>query len=1316
MKQLNFYAAFVSMILLAACDGKKIDRVHNAGAVQTKEDSNNRTDEQRTLSEKEGTVWTQDKAEMQKIFAEQKVDAAKVSVHLSKIEKTLLHSKTLEDKNYYLSLGFRDLLLEFNRGIVHLQSTSPEFLEKSGILKRYIAVLMDGCQQDLSECKNLAKFKVDQLTAQVLANQAALLDKNKITDANIHEFYQLVKASLDMQSRAKNYAVESLYFKHAIAYLQFLKKSKEPWAKANEARLKTDVSMILSKMNGQYASDELSAEEKKKYCEFIRIIDPLSSVDKHQILEEKKRQELVQVFLMCQAGQSSLEESLVKNLKIEKEDQEKDWIEANKNPEFAKSKNVQNMGYNFIVKSLEKDPKLVKSFNLKLNHAQDGSFFVIDKLYYEKITYNQAQQLIESLKTNSDYETIKMIRYYTQNQTAHLVNETLRLFALIFTRTYENLGLKDTLFREVISQVNAELFQPWYSHFRRIADIEKLLQVHFDRKYRSGFVANQDAVFTKTQKEILDLRSELANIKNHMNLVLTPPMEYAMFYYMSQVQGTVKFDYNFGTSSFTFDMKAEEILSKNVMPRLKAQTYRFFNIIPRMGESKEATEESLPILSFQYALKIGLFDKFPFNLVQKETKKSGIELFSTQFLKEIIVTKRNQLEKSLVDAGNALNDTDFKIRAEQLCLNPMDMKNNIESIATLQSGFGIQDKDFMGRVAKIYDKSKMLYEIQSSNANVNATNQVRLIVKDYLSSIGSDPQGPVIKLFDEQIGYISNLQKKITLAMLELDSYFVKGTKSCLKNMVRAEQFRRFRLLYEHMDHFKNVHAGITLLRMAQQKQTTDLRNLSNLAQSIQEIDVKTRVLSIIQKLNNNNFSVTRDEQAFTAAVNSLFAIHNEESLKSKYGYFVNERMLNHRDGKLVDLKKISFFDSNSYIEGTWDATLRTKSYLTQVVVSPQELSQLFDATFSAPSYIGRNIMNPQTTVNDSESLTIWRSESKIEIPFEENQAQFIRSAVRKFAGQDGNAAVSWFTGNDFLSVLNQRLEWLIEMSMTRPLVYGKQTEAECLVDGLDRVKKGASIKNYKSDMNSCGVIKITPDDVLNAFLEISEFYHHDKDERALYELMSRTGKNDNAAIKAFKYSNEESTREWTYFDEFIRKNYINKGNDAPYLEGMYGFNEFKKRRERGLTEKDHLLGIGQLPITLVRESLRKDILPQIQWVFKLEQAVKKMEIEHGKDKSKKLKDIIFAINSVDRNNEQLFENRWRYLHVNERSSGTPIYLRESEESMLKWFRGYIETATVQDGHCEFLPKPGDSDAMPFKKSKCADQFEEWFEVVTKDL
>lgn len=1320
MKQLNLYLAFVSVSFLIACDGKKIDRVHNEGAVQTKEERNNRTDDQRILSEKEGNVWAQDKAEMQKLFTEKKVDAAKVSVHLSKIEKTLLHSKTLNDKNYYLSLSFRDLLVEFNRGIVHLQNTAPEFLEKSGILKRYLAVLMEGCQQDLSECKHLAKFKVDQLTAQVLTNQAALLDKNKITDANIHEFYQLLKLSLDMQSRAKNYTVEGLYFKHSIAYLQFLKKSKEPWAKSSEARLKTDVSMILTKMNGQYASDELSAEEKKKYCEFIHVIDPLSSVDKYQILEEKKRQELVQVFLMCQVGdKSSLEESLVKNLKTEKESQIKDWIEASKNPEFAKNKNVQNMGYNFIIKALENDLKLVKSFDLKLNHNQDGSFFVIDKLYYEKITYNQAQQLIESLNSKSDYETIKMIRYYTQNQTAHLINESLRIFSLIFKANFENLGLKDTLFREVIAQVNGELFQPWYSHFRRVADIEKLLQVHYARKYKSGFILTEDATFTKTQKEISDLRAELANIKNHMNLVLTPPMEYALFYYMSQVQGTVKFDYNFGTKILTFDMKAEEVLSKSVMPKLNATSPKFFSIIPRMMESKdaekEAIEESLPILSLQYALKIGLFDKFPFNLVRKESKKSGIELFSEQFLKEIIVSKRIQLEKSLVDSNLFLDDNDFKIRAQQLCLNPMDMKNSIESLSTLQAGFGIQDKAFIGKVSKIYDKSKMLYDIQASNANINATNQVRLIIKDYLNSIGNN-QETVTKAFDEQIKYISDLQEKITRAMLELDSYFVKGTKNCLKNMVRAEQFRRFRLLYEHIEHFKNVHAGMTLLRMSEQSKTTSLNALSSLAQSIKQADVKTRALDIIQKLKVNNLIDGRsiEGKQLASALNTLFAIHNDQ--KHKYGYFVNEDKIDHRDGQNVGLKKISYFNSNVYVEGVWDTTLRTKSYLTQVQVSPQELSLLFDDKFTAPSYIGQNIMNPQTTVNDAENLTIWNSESKIEFPFDEDQTEFLRQTVHGFAGRDGGSAISWFVGTDFLSVLNQRLEWLIQMSLTRPLVYGKQTDPDCVVDGLDRVKKGTDIKNFKKGVNSCGVIKITTDDVLSAFLEMFEFYDHNKDERAIFELLRRTGKNVNSALAAFKYSNEESTAEWTYFDEFIRKNYINKGNQAPYLEGMYGFNEFKKRRERGLTEKDHLLGIGQLPITLIRETLRKDILPQIQWTFKLEQAVKKMEIEHGKDKSKKLKDIIFAINNVNRNNEPLFENRWRYLHVKERSSGTPIYLRESEESMLKWFRGFIETAIVQDGQCEFLPKPGDSDAMSFKKSKCSDQFEEWLEVITKDI
>lgn len=1316
MKSLNLFLAFTSFSLLVACDGKRIDRVHNAGAIQNTESQDNKTDNQKMLSEKEGTVWSQDKAEMQKILSEKKVDAAKVSVHLSKIEKTLLHAKTLTDKNYYLSTSFRDLLLEFNRGVVYLQTTSPEFLEKSGLLKRYISVLMEGCQVDLSECKNLAKFKVDQLTAQVLSSQAASLDKKKITDANIHEFYQLLKASLDMQARAKNYEVESLYFKHAIAYLQFLKNSKASWAKPMEARLKTDVSMILTKMNGQYANNELSTEDKKKYCDFVNVIDPLGSNDKNQFLEEQKRRDLVQDFLLCQAGTSSLEDSLVKNLKVEKESQINDWKTTSSKEKFAETRTIFNMGYNFILEALKKDPNLIKSFNLKLNHAQDGAFFVVDKLYYEKITLNQAQQLIESLKIKSDADAIKMIRNYTQNQTAHLMNETLRIYYLIFEEKYKALGLKDTLFKETINQVNAELFPPWYSHFRKVAEIEKLLDVHFARKYRGGFLSSNDSDFVKTQKDILALRSELSNIKNHMNLVLSTSMEYAMFYYMSQTQGTVKFDYNFGTSIFTFDMKAEEILSKNIMPNLKSRSYRFFNIIPKMGDLQEGTEESLPILSLQYALKIGLFDKFKFNLVQKETKKSGLELFVTQFLKEIIIAKRAKLESSLVDMDIFLRDTDLKERAAQLCANPMDTKFNIQSIESLQSGFA-KDSLLFEKIGKIYDKSKILYDIQNPNMNINATQQVRRIIDDYLGSVGSGNHATVVKLFDDQINYITEIQKKLTLGMLELDSYFVKGSTNCLVKLARSEQYRRTRLLYEHIEHFKNVHAGITLLKMAEGKKNILLDDLLAGAHAISSSDVKNRVSAIVQKLKEHNLYTgsNLDEAQLTVAVNALFAIHNDGDIGDKYGYFVREDKLNYRDGKPVDLKKISFFSSSGYIEGTWDAVLRTKSYLKKVVVAPQVLSELFDNNYSLPSYIGQNLINPQTTVNDTETMTIWSSSKKIEVPYEADQDKFVANLTRKFAAEPG-ASVSWFLGSDFTSLLEQRTNWLIEMSMSKPLVYGKLTDPDCVIDGLDRVKKASSIRNFKENINSCGVLKITAEDIIQSFLERIEFVNHNAEERNLYELLALKGKNPDKAMALVKYSSEESTHEWTYFDELVRKNYINKGGDAPYIEGMFGFNEFKKRKDRGLTAKDHLLGIGTLPITLIRESLRKDILPQIEWVFKLEKAIKKMEVEHGKDKSKKLPDIIFSTDSVQRNNETLFENRWRYLHVKERSSGTPIYLRESSESAINWFRGYIETAVVEDGQCEFLPKAGDSDAMGLKQDNCSSDFKKWFEVTLKSL
>ena len=1326
MKHLNTYVSILTALLIVGCNGKSIDRVHNEGARQKVDGENDSlTDSQRAFSKQDGSVWKQSTVELQKLLENKNtVNSPKVLVSLLSIEKVLLHEKTLNDKNYYQSQSFRDLLVEFNRGIYHLYQKSYQTLAESGLLKRYTTVLLDGCRIDQTECKNLAKFRGDHLTSQILLLEAQVMDKNKIDDSNIHHFYQILRASLSVQTN-KNYETESMYFKHSVAYLAFLKKNNDSWAKSSEERLKTDIAMILNKMNGQYASDELSTEEKQKYCDFITLIDPLSSTNKVQIIEENRRKDLVKDYLLCQAGKNSskdaLKEALLKNIKAEKETQLKEYNEKLKDPQAKASLTVQNLGYHTVLKSLEKDPKLVQSLKLSLNHAQDSGFFVIDKLYYERVDLNQAQKLLDSVPIDSDLEFIKNVRHYTQNQTAHLINESLRIYSELFQRNYNRIGLKDNLFVEVIGQINGVLFQPWYSHIRLLGEIEKVIQSKFDKKYRSGSGADKNQDFAKTQKEILDLRSELSNIKNHLMIALSIPMDYTLLYYMSKTQGTVKFKFSFIAQEFEFDMKADQIFGDNLMPSGSGYPMRLFSFIPG-GKDRKA--DFFPLLSMQYALKIGLFEKFPFDLLQKEDSKSGLELFMSQLLKETMTAKRPELETKLKELKDIDKDTNFKERARDLCENPIDTHFNLESLDTLRIGFGDKDSSSMQKIKRIYRST--FGDINRPNDNIYKINQIKLLVKNYLETTKSQNKNSVLKLFDDQINYSSAIQKEMAQIMLNLDRLFVNEKENCLTKFARAENYRRKRLIEAHAEYFKNIHAAMTLLNIALDKKAMSIEALETAANSEQDPDIAARMKATLAKVRTNNlWAISQDADTnllkLKEALNSVYAVHNNSGLVGKYGYFVNEPRLMFKDGKAVDLKRVTFFDEKSVTEAVWDSNLRTRSFLKDLIVSAQDLSQLFETNFRNQSYLGQFISFPQTTVNDAERLTSWDSSKKVEILFEKNQQKFVENALRMFAGRSSDSThVSWFTSRgDHFDLLNYRLEWLVEMSLNPPVVFGDQTNPDCRVDRLNRVKKGVSIKNFKNDTAGCGVIKISADDIIEAFLEQRELFDNTPEDRALYDVLGLYGKNSDKALEAFKYGNEDTTSAWTYFDQFINRTYLNKGGTAPYLVGMFNFIEFKTLRESVLSEKDHLLGIDVLPVALMRDNLRKEILPQLEWVFKLEKYIRKLESEHGKNKDQKLNDLVLTKSFVPRTDETMVDGAWRVLQVQSRNDGTPIYLRDAklnQDSAIEWYRGYIRSAAVLRTQCAFLPQIGDPDQMNYKSVDCNERFTEWFNTFLSEL
>lgn len=1343
MKHLtNYYVAFVFGFAMFGCDGKRIDRVQNEKAAQTNIAQDNEIFEgdQKIKASADNKVWSESIKDLKNLTSEKNVDTNKLQSQLLAVEKILLHEKTLSDRNYYQSLSFRDLVAEYNKGILLMQQKDAAALEKSGLLKRYVAILMDGCQIDQSECKHLLKFKVaDNMTAQVLVTQASILDKAK--DKNLQELYQLLKAALDLQT-VKNVDLESLYFKNAIQYLTYLKqiqdpkaKNKDPKAKSNEIRLKSDLTLLLEKLSGQFSSGELQAQEKKNYCDFLQVIEPLSTAEKLQVVEDKRKKGLIQDYLTCQAGKSSLEESFKNSLATEREQQHAAYEKETKRNDFDKEKSVHNFGYNSVLKFLEADTKIVKAFDLKLNHTQDASLFIIDKLYYDAIDLNQAQQLMQSIKIQSDLDVIKNIRYYTQNQTTHLINETLRIFKIIFKNNFDSMGLKGNLFAEVIKQVNSELFQPWYSHLRHIAEIEKLIQMQFDRKYRTGFsfikkdendifTKTQNDIFTKTQKEMLNLRSELANIKNHLNMVLSTPMDYALYYYMSQVQGSVRFDYNLGVTSIPIDAKAEEILSQNIMPSIGGSKYRFFNIIPVEGEKNK---DDFTVVSLQYALKIGLFDKFPFDLTQKGSNKSGLELFSSQFLKETIVAKRAALERNLKDLVDLRADREFENQAAQICRNPLTAPFSLSKLESLRIGLANEDSLFKSKIAKLYGGNSVFFSIDRPNDVIFGVNQMKTIFNDYLTKTGSTERTKIIQLFDDQISYIQNGQKQMAKLMLELDHYFVNEKANCLKILARGEYYRYVRLFEESMQHYKNVYAAMTMLRIAKEKNLYDLNQISEAVQSLENKDVVARINETINTLKKNNLyqiegsDFNSNYLRLVESANKVYAIHNSPTLANKYGYYINENMLNFKDGKQIDLKRVSFFNENSYIEALWDATLRVKSYLTDVKVGSKDLSVLLEKPVPTDYFIGLGIKFPQTTTNDAESMTIWDSSKKNELSYDTDPNKFYVSAAKAFANQNSSGVVSWFSTTNLLDILDKRLELLIAMARAKPMIFGDIKDKKCEIDRMDRVKKGVSMLDYNSEeAKSCGVIKIKARDLLNAFLDMREFYNNTPEEIQMYQMLGLDGKFPDSAVKAFRYSTEESTREWTYFDEFIRKQFINNGGENPYITGIFNFGEFKKRKDISLTSKDNLLGIDRLPVTLMRETVRKVIFPQIEWVLRLEKEVRKMEDEHGKQNFK-LENITFS-KSIPRNNEDL-DNSWRVMRVNVRTNGprtgTPIYLRDpslGQASSIQWFRDFLETNVVENTNCDFLPQEGDADYIELKAEKCEDRYKEWFKAFTSEL
>lgn len=1251
-------------------------------------------------------------------------DAQSALAIAQNLEPSILNLNVLSDPEQSGVSQFGTILGLFHRAIDKAYTLDKKVVIASGILDRYQRIVLDHCTMENQGCIRLKHFRKDHLTGRILMLAAEGLEE-KLTQLRsdstqqpayhntAFRYYRLLQLAYEMGNNALNPQLDQKYVTFARDYYAYFRSLPESDQKPELHRIHREtLSLALDHLRNQ----SQSGNPGQSYCDFLIALNPLES-DMFNELELDKRAQTAMTgeFVKCASDRKVFSDLIGKHISAHKGE-----------------------GFDIIRKDLNENPSIYKNLAADVPERSDLAFFVLDQVYYQKINANIAMSYWEKVGKINDRDFIRFVRKYARAQAAFLTRKTLDIYnKALADRFIKRGGLGSDFFEDVVKDVNSSMQFEWDELKERQYAIRELLIRLYDGQL--GQLVKPE--LKDTQTDYLNLKTELSNLPYDFSLAITSPMAIPLYYYMAKAQGSIKFLMNWWDSSDQyFDIPAAQALGNYFEPsdRIRGSLFKF-------GELYYQHDNLQKLHMLDFALRIGIFDQIDFGLLDEDKafQLPSEALFFKQISKDRLSIIEKTLRTKIDNLEQLSNSPNFKDRFMGMCLDPLNASTSM-NLTELKMGTMSENNMFDQVLTTVYDQSI----VPAWRFERQRLEQMLAVFKNYLYSDGAEhrltstklnQRDLIVRELESQIENIQKLEREMWSKTMDLDHKIVSANADCLDRITRADYFRRTIVMEMNVDYFKNVHAAMTILRLVGDESSDILEAQRLITRHIRDLDVKARAQKLLSTINT--LGIVGTAGSLKSALNDALNIHNVNTpAYQKIGYPVGEYptlISDSAPNASGRIKTLNSFDGQTFNQGLWDSLIRVRQMLNVGQVNGAEASQYIGIPNNGPTLIGRNVDIPLGSIGTLELDSIYKDFSRKQVPYADDQREFVRRAMTQFGGAEPNGTqyVSWYsTGGLSIRLLQRRLNWLndvkgygaLELLDTDPVTCGKDIWGH-VVPTRDLGNRMLVSKNVRT--GNCNSLRVSARDMADQYLKIIALLKITDADRDLLDLMDRPGKLENIIESFLRYNGEISTSKWSYFDQFYRRYFTSyrvttqdaKGLPSEqWIEKLSGADQFIALRDSDLKRVGRvalLLPSNPYVTQIARNSEREKILNNVTGVIEFEEEVAKLE-----DQKINLGPMYISTTSTPAVGETVESDRWRpdqrkwrIMDVKSRPSsssraGTPIYLRDVD-SAKTWWAGYVEGFIAKSTNCTVLARPGDPDydsTINNASASCALRIKEW--------
>lgn len=542
-----------------------------------------------------------------------KAGSSEALLTLESLAPYMLFGRYIEDPHYSNSAKLRKALEMWNIALLKAEKTHASTVAEKGYFEKFARVVLSGCNSELKGCINIGFFRQDPNTARVLETMAVhtekLIGNEKDTakkDTLVQTYYRYLMVSFDLRNRVADQEFEFLYLNRARDYAEYF--SRLPLESKERPAMQRHTEIFEMILNG-FKPDLSNPAFKERVQKFVENFSPWNysrtepnpfGVGATKMLGLAARNFL---YVSSDSG-AQLSPSLVEAIKTSQ----------------AKASGDGEKAFDQIVAEFSGPHAFIgKALSLDASFPRDEYFFIVDRLFGDHLTPDDASEIWEGSRQDSA-RLLKTLEQYLKIQITWLIIETNRYMSDVYAN-------KDGYASNTLVQNAVEKSYPISSRWQRtIAKINRL-GIFVKRHMKRSVLTDDSPEFRRIDSILTSLGRNIKYISVYPNMML-------MAYFMEKADGTLPLYTYWGKVDIDTVTIITQFFNGNVAP--------FFNF----GNDSERLKRLETLYAFYFALKTDTFKAFNAN------GKNNVD--EVRFFEKVIGKFLAENKKDLIDSKQSL--------------------------------------------------------------------------------------------------------------------------------------------------------------------------------------------------------------------------------------------------------------------------------------------------------------------------------------------------------------------------------------------------------------------------------------------------------------------------------------------------------------------------------------------------------------------------------------------------------------------------------------------------------------------------------------